>query len=143
MWIAILIFIFSILIMFLWARHRMEQKIVKKGGLELKYSKLIEQLIKFNHEEGVSNLEIKKKSNSWLNIFIDRVGTIALFQIIMTFQTLTIVFKIKFISTGKIEKIEWNFPKEEDQEYMANKINNDIFLFFKKHYQYLNNYFNT
>jgi len=135
MWFAIISLSVIILGWFFWDKYKMEQAIKKTGGLSIKYRELIDILL-----ETIPHSRIIKERRSYLLLGSFSFATTTIFEFVPTFSSITITYKSKSLMFGK-HKLRWQFPINEDQEYMFYKINKDINEYLS-HNKKLNNFIN-
>jgi len=120
MWKALLFIAVILIIIFLYDRYKQVIKVGKEGGMKHKYRELIEFIL-----SGDPRCKILHLTTDTVILGISNYGNSTLYTLIQTFGTITIVWKVKSRVYGN-HKLEWSFDEYGDQEYMAEKISNDL-----------------
>lgn len=119
-WFAITSFIIATLGLFLLNKYRLERRIKLEGGMSKKYETLIKILM-----DPFPRSQIFKETSSYISFGASSFGTVTLFDIVLTFKTITVTYNVQSMIFGNY-KLRWDFSVNEDQEFMAYKINKDI-----------------
>lgn len=98
----------------------MEQKIKQEGGMSKKYATLINLILAQDREARVLH-----ETSSDISVGVESTSGKILINILATFKSITITYFLDSYLVGK-HKLQWEFDKDEDQQYMNDKMNKDI-----------------
>ena len=119
-WIIIISFLVIVIGKFFWDRYKMEQKIKQEGGMSKKYATLINLILAQDREARVLH-----ETPSDISMGLESTSGKILINILATFKSITITYFLDSYLVGK-HKLQWEFDKDEDQQYMNDKMNKDI-----------------
>lgn len=121
MWILIvlLIIVGIIIIKFLIDRGSQSSIIKQQGGMKNKYRELIQALMMD------PRTKIFNESPDSISLGLSNMGGTTLFILTQTFGFVTVQWKVDSPVFGK-HKMEWDFPENQDQRKMVEKIENDL-----------------
>jgi len=119
-WIVIISFLVLIIGKFLWDRAKMERRILRDGGMRKKYETLINLILQQDKEARVVN---EKPSD--ISIVLTTMSGRVIINILATFRSVTVTWLLDSYLLGN-HKLMWEFDKDEDQEYMFERMNKEI-----------------
>lgn len=119
-WIIIISLLVVVFGKFLWDRARMERSVMREGGMRKKFEKLISLMVSLD-----SRTRIEDETPSNITLVLSTFGAITKIGILMTFKTVTISYATKSELFGT-HRLQWEFDKDEDQEFIFAKMNKDI-----------------
>jgi hypothetical protein len=121
MWTAIILDIVVIIVgKFLYDINRQSAQITEEGGMINKYRDLIE----FLKDRDPNSRIFQETSDSVTIGASDKNGTL-FFMLIQTFGNVTVIWKTHSSTFGKY-KMKWEFPENENQNKMAERITYDL-----------------
>jgi len=119
-WIVIISFLVLIIGKFLWDRAKMERRILREGGMRKKYETFINLILQQDKEARVVN---EKPSD--ISIVLTTMSGRVIINILATFRSVTVTWLLDSYLLGN-HKLMWEFDKDEDQEYMFERMNKEI-----------------
>lgn len=120
MWTIIILIVVGILIKFFYDKNNQKQHVVRQGGMQHKYRKIIAYI-----KSGDSRTRIFSDTGDSLTLGVSNMGGTTLFIISQTFGRVTIQWKVESPVFGR-HKLEWEFDEYLDQDKMIEKILNDL-----------------
>lgn len=124
-WIVIISFLVLIIGKFLWDRAKMERRILREGGMRKKYETFINLILQQDKEARVVN---EKPSD--ISIVLTTMSGRVIINILATFRSVTITWLLDSYLLGN-HKLMWEFDKDEDQEYMFERMNKEINVYME------------
>lgn len=124
-WIVIISFLVLIIGKFLWDLAKMERKILREGGMRKKYETFINLILQQDKEARVVNEKL-----SDISIVLTTMSGRAIINILASFGSVTITWLLDSYLFGK-HKLMWEFDKDEDQEYMFERMNKEINIYME------------
>ncbi len=124
-WIVIISFLVLIIGKFLWDRAKMERRILRDGGMRKKYETLINLILQQDKEARVVN---EKPSD--ISIVLTTMSGRVIINILATFRSVTVTWLLDSYLLGN-HKLMWEFDKDEDQEYMFERMNKEINVYME------------
>lgn len=124
-WIVIISFLVLIIGKFLWDRAKMERRILKEGGMRKKYETFINLILQQDKEARVVN---EKPSD--ISIVLTTMSGRVIINILATFRSVTVTWLLDSYLLGN-HKLMWEFDKDEDQEYMFERMNKEINVYME------------
>lgn len=127
MTLLILIGIIVVIMIIRFAKdsYRQSDKVTKEGGMREKYSTIVNWVLKSHPDAKVSN-----ETNTAIMVGVKGVSGTTIFDIVQTFGTVTIQYKINNVVMGN-HKLEWSFPEYDNQNEMIRKMENDISKYYE------------
>ena len=120
----ILLFIGIIIVIMIirFAKDSFQQsdKVIKEGGMRKKYATIVNWVLDSHPDAKISN-----ETNTSIMVGVKGVSGVTTFDIVQTFGTVTIQYKVNNIIIGN-HKLEWSFPEYGNQNEMIRKMENDI-----------------
>ena len=86
----------------------MEQRIKKEGGMREKYGRVIDLIMKQD-----PRCVIRQETASYINVELYSSGTTTLFELLATFRSVTITYRVLSPIFGE-HKLEWEFFEDDD-----------------------------
>ena len=124
-WIVIISFLVLIIGKFLWDRAKMERKILREGEMRKKYEPFINLILQQDKEARVVN---EKPSD--ISIVLTTMSGRVIINILATFRSVTVTWLLDSYLLGN-HKLMWEFDKDEDQEYMFERMNKEINVYME------------
>ena len=124
-WIVIISFLVLIIGKFLWDRAKMERRILRDGGMRKKYETFINLILQQDKEARVVN---EKPSD--ISIVLTTMSGRVIINILATFRSVTVTWLLDSYLLGN-HKLMWEFDKDEDQEYMFERMNKEINVYME------------
>jgi|GEM_PF-1114153 len=124
-WIVIISFLVLIIGKFLWDRAKMERRILREGGMRKKYETFINLILQQDKEARVVN---EKPSD--ISIVLTTMSGRVIINILATFRSVTVTWLLDSYLLGN-HKLMWEFDKDEDQEYMFERMNKEINVYME------------
>ena len=124
-WIVIISFLVLIIGKFLWDRAKMERRILRDGGMRKKYETLINLILQQDKEARVVN-----EKTSDISIVLTTMSGRVIINILATFRSVTVTWLLDSYLLGN-HKLMWEFDKDEDQEYMFERMNKEINVYME------------
>ena len=124
-WIVIISFLVLIIGKFLWDRAKMERRILREGGMRKKYETFINLILQQDKEARVVN---EKPSD--ISIVLTTMSGRVIINILATFRSVTVTWLRDSYLLGN-HKLMWEFDKDEDQEYMFERMNKEINVYME------------
>lgn len=124
-WIIIISFLIVIIGKFLWDRAKMERKILREGGMRKKYETFINLILQQDQEAKVVN---EKPSD--ISIVLTSISGRVIINILATFRSVTVTWLLDSYLLGD-HKLIWEFDKDEEQEYMFERMNKEINVYME------------
>jgi len=124
-WIVIISFLVLIIGKFLCDRAKMERRILRDGGMRKKYETLINLILQQDKEARVVN---EKPSD--ISIVLTTMSGRVIINILATFRSVTVTWLLDSYLLGN-HKLMWEFDKDEDQEYMFERMNKEINVYME------------
>lgn len=112
-----------IVIGFLRAKSKQSSKITMEGGMKYKYRTLINRIKALD-----DRFNVVEDSTYSLRLYVSSTGVLTQFNIIQTFNKVTVQWITKSNIYGK-HKMDFDFQEYGDQNHMADKVFNDISIF--------------
>ena len=91
-------------------------KIVKEGGMRIKYKTLIDNFI-----DPSSGMKIIEETNKYVCVGMKNSSGSIVFHFQHTFNQIDVTFEMKNIFIGN-HKLDWSFPETMDQDEMIEQI---------------------
>ena len=91
-------------------------KIVKEGGMRIKYKTLIDNFI-----DPYSGMKIIEETNKYVCVGMKNSSGSIAFHFQHTFNQIDVTFEMKNIFIGN-HKLDWSFPETMDQDEMIEQI---------------------
>jgi len=92
------------------------EKVVKEGGIRIKYKTLID-----NFADPTSGMKIVKETNKYICVGMTNSSGSIFFHFQHTFSQIDVTFEMKNMFIGN-HKLEWSFPETMDQQEMIDQI---------------------
>ncbi len=124
-WIVIISFLVLVIGKFLWDRAKMERRILREGGMRMKYETFINLILQQDKEARVVN---EKPSD--ISIVLTTMSGRVIINILATFRSVTVTWLLDSYLLGN-HKLMWEFDKDEDQEYMFERMNKEINVYME------------
>lgn len=124
-WIIIISFLVVIIGKFLWDRAKMERKILREGGMRKKYETFINLILQQDKEAKVVN---EKPSD--ISIVLTTISGRVIINILATIRSVTVTWLLDSYLLGN-HRLIWEFDKDEDQEYMFERMNKEINVYME------------
>lgn len=124
-WIVIISFLVLVIGKFLWDRAKMERRILREGGMRKKYETFINLILQQDKEARVVN---EKPSD--ISIVLTTMSGRVIINILATFRSVTVTWLLDSYLLGN-HKLMWEFDKDEDQEYMFERMNKEINVYME------------
>lgn len=120
MWIFIIVIIVGIIMIFLYQRQIMLDKMDSDGGILFKYNTLIQYIL------SMPNSEITNKGRDHINFICRGNGVSTYFTITPAFNVVIVQWELKGGPMFNFKEV-WNFPEDRmTQHEMVNQIEKDI-----------------
>ncbi|HPO61180.1 MAG TPA: hypothetical protein PLN45_06485 [Exilispira sp.] len=103
----------------------MERRILRDGGMRKKYETLINLILQQDKEARVVN---EKPSD--ISIVLTTMSGRVIINILATFRSVTVTWLLDSYLLGN-HKLMWEFDKDEDQEYMFERMNKEINVYME------------
>ena len=122
MWIIFfIIFVIGfIIVKFASDSNKQATEVTKQGGMKTKYRTLINYLVNSDPKARILNEGV-----AFISIGSSSIGGTTIFDILQTFGSVTIQWKVNSPVWGK-HNLEWSFNEFADQNDMIEKIENDL-----------------
>ena len=118
--ITFLIFVAIIVVIMIFSfakdSYKENDKLVKQGGMRVKYRTLIDNFI-----DDDSGLRVVKETNNYVCVGMKNTSGSIVFHFQHTFDKINVTFEMKNIFIGD-HKLEWSFPEYMDQQQMIDRI---------------------
>lgn len=110
--------IIVVIVIFNFAKdsYNENDKLVKQGGMMVKYRTLINNFI-----DPESGLKVVKQTNNYVCVGMQNSSGKIVFHFQHTFDKINVTFEMKNIFLGE-HKLDWDFPEDMDQQQMINRI---------------------
>lgn len=114
----IFVAIIVVIIIFNFAKdsYNENDKLVKQGGMRVKYRTLIDNFI-----DPDSGLKVVKETNNYVCVGMKNASGSIAFHFQHTFDKINVTFEMKNIFIGN-HKLDWTFPEFMDQQQMIDRI---------------------
>ncbi|HPR91798.1 MAG TPA: hypothetical protein PLR64_00890 [Candidatus Dojkabacteria bacterium] len=103
----------------------MERRILREGGMRKKYETFINLILQQDKEARVVN---EKPSD--ISIVLTTMSGRVIINILATFRSVTVTWLLDSYLLGN-HKLMWEFDKDEDQEYMFERMNKEINVYME------------
>lgn len=103
----------------------MERKILREGGMRKKYETFINLILQQDQEAKVVN---EKPSD--ISIVLTSISGRVIINILATFRSVTVTWLLDSYLLGD-HKLIWEFDKDEEQEYMFERMNKEINVYME------------
>lgn len=114
----IFVIIIVIIVIFNFAKdsYNENDKLVKQGGMRVKYRTLIDNFI-----DPDSGLDVVKETNNYVCVGTQNAAGSIAFHFQHSFNKITVTFEMKNLFIGN-HKLDWTFPETMDQQQMIDRI---------------------
>jgi len=116
--IIIFIIVIVVFVLFSFAKdsYKEKDKVVKEGGMRVKYKTLIDNFV--SPSDG---LRIVKETSNYVCVAMNNSSGKIVFHFQHTFNQINVIFEMKNLFLGE-HKLEWDFPETMDQNEMIRQI---------------------
>lgn len=114
----VFIIIVVVIVIIKFAKNSVEEtsKVVKEGGMRIKYKTLIDNFI-----DPSSGMKVIEETNKYVCVGMRNSSGSIVFHFQHTFNQIDVTFEMKNIFIGN-HKLDWSFPETMDQDEMIEQI---------------------